>query len=96
MAEMVIGYLAWGALKLTSSLVSAGFKKLVGGDEESPLLEWSGDVVVKAHEKSQQQLTGGSSMRPSDMAPALSRALEVQQLEVGVEASNKEFFMLKS
>lgn len=78
-----MGNLAWGALKLTSSLVTAGFKKLVGLDEECPLLEWSGNVVYKAREKSHPRRIAGSSGRSLDMAP-FSRALEGQQREVGV------------
>lgn len=35
MAEVVVGYLARGALKLTASLVTAGFKKLVGNDNNT-------------------------------------------------------------
>lgn len=75
MAEILIGGLAWGALKLTSSLVSAGFDRLVGRDEDDPLVQWSGDVILKAHEKSP------SSRRSLDMAP-MSRALEAHQHEV--------------
>ncbi|CAM9505455.1 unnamed protein product [Scytosiphon promiscuus] len=55
MAEILIGSLAWGALRLTSSLVTAGFNKLIGSEDDSPLVEWSGDVVVRAHEISNQQ-----------------------------------------
>lgn len=82
MAEILIGGLAWGALKLTSSLVSAaGFKKLIGAEEDAAMVEWSGDVVLNAREKSQQQQALVSSMRLPDMAP-MSRALEAHQNEV--------------
>lgn len=82
MAELLIGGLAWGALKLTSSLVSAGFKRLIGVDEDTAMVEWSGDVVLKAREKShQQQAMIVSSRRSADMAP-MSRALEAHQHEV--------------
>ncbi|CAN0185850.1 unnamed protein product, partial [Ectocarpus fasciculatus] len=61
--------LAWGALRLTASLVTAGFKKLVGVEDESDaLVEWSGDVVLKARDKSRQTQQEGSG--------AASRALE--------------------
>lgn len=83
MAESLIGLLAWGALKLTSSLVSAGFKKLIGVDEDAAMVEWSGDVVLKASEKSHQQQQAVVSSRQSpDMAP-MSRAMEADQHEVG-------------
>eukprot|EP00752_Nemacystus_decipiens_P006605 g5942.t1 len=81
MAEILIGALAWGALKLTSSLVSAGFKKLIGVDEDAAMVEWSGDVVLKAREKSHQQQALVSSTRSPDTAP-FSRALEGHQHEV--------------
>ena len=91
MAEILIGGLAWGALKLTSSLVSAGFKKLIGADEDAAMVEWSGDVVVKAREKSHQQQALVSSGRSPDMAP-FSRALEGHQH--AVSASGIEGFAL--
>lgn len=74
---MVISSLAWGALKLTSSLVSAGFRKLLGMAEDAALVEWSGDVVLKAREKSHQVSRGLSQ------GLALgSRALGAHQREV--------------
>lgn len=91
MAELLIGGLAWGALKLTSSLVSAGFKKLIGADEDAAMVEWSGDVVVKAREKSHPQQALVSSGRSPDMAP-FSRALEGHQH--AVSASGIEGFAL--
>ncbi|CAM9871416.1 unnamed protein product [Ectocarpus sp. 13 AM-2016] len=54
---------AWGALRLTSSLLTAGFKKLIDVEDDSNgLIEWSGDVVRNAREKSRltkQQGKGG-------------------------------------
>lgn len=71
MAEILIGSLAWGALRLTSSLVTAGFKKLIGADDDSPLLEWSGDVVVKTRGVSNQYQHALSGSRGTqDKAPA--------------------------
>ncbi|CAB1105732.1 unnamed protein product [Ectocarpus sp. CCAP 1310/34] len=63
---------AWGALRLTSSLLTAGFKKLVGVEDESNgLIEWSGDVVLKARDKSlltkqQGRGDGSAAMRASE------------------------------
>lgn len=76
----MIAGVTWGALKLASSLVCAGFKKLVGADEDAAMIEWSGDVVLKAHDKSRQEQVAVSST-PSDMA-VVSRFLEAQQQEV--------------
>ncbi|CAM9388126.1 unnamed protein product [Ectocarpus fasciculatus] len=57
--------LAWGALRLTASLVTAGFKKLVCVEDESEaLLEWSGFVVEKAREKSRQTRQKGWGAAP--------------------------------
>ncbi|CAM9644246.1 unnamed protein product, partial [Ectocarpus sp. 12 AP-2014] len=58
--------LAWGALRLTAGLVTAGFKKLVGVEDESDaLVEWSGDVVLKARDESRrtQQRDFGAAAR---------------------------------
>lgn len=67
--------LAWGALRLTASLVTTGFKKLVGGEDESDaLVEWSGDVVLKARNKSRRTQQKGSG--------ATARALEQHSEEV--------------
>lgn len=68
--------LAWGALRLTASLVTAGFRKLVGvnKDESDALVEWSGDVVLKARDKSRRTKQRGSG--------ATSRALEQHSEEV--------------
>lgn len=89
MAEFLVDGLAWGALKLTSSIISAGFKKLasagvnrlIGGEEEdAAMVEWSGDIVLKAREKA-----AGVTTRPTQMAPA-SRAVEGLQQEVRARA----------
>lgn len=89
MAEFLVAGLAWGALKLTSSIVSAGFKKLassgvnrlIGGEEEdAAMVEWSGDIVLKAREKA-----AGVTTWPTQMAPA-SRAVEGLQQEVRARA----------
>eukprot|EP00752_Nemacystus_decipiens_P011519 g10228.t1 len=54
MAEASMGGLqSWGTLRLTSSLVVAGFKD--GVDADSPMLQqWGSAVVLGTHEKSQQ------------------------------------------
>lgn len=55
MADILIGGLGWGVLKLTSSLVMAGWKKITGDDSASEpnkaCLEWGGDIVIKAHDR---------------------------------------------
>lgn len=78
MAEALIGYLAWSALRLTSSLITAGFKKLVGSDEDPAMVKWSDDVVLTARNKQQQALSRRLS---PDMSPS-SRALAARQHEV--------------
>lgn len=64
--------LAWGALRLTSSLITAGFKKLVGIEDDRGLLTWSGDVVVKARDKSRQ---GIGPVSPQDEVRKKNRSL---------------------
>lgn len=76
MAEIFATTVAWGALKLASSLVTAGFKRIVGavsggGDEDTSLIDWSGDVVLTAREKtrwSKPSWRRSSSAAPSSMA----------------------------
>ncbi|CAB1104598.1 unnamed protein product [Ectocarpus sp. CCAP 1310/34] len=69
--------LAWGALRLTASLVTAGFKKLVGVEDESDaLVEWSGDVVLKARDTSRRTQQKGSD--------AAARAVEQHREETAL------------
>ncbi|CAM9600789.1 unnamed protein product [Ectocarpus sp. 4 AP-2014] len=78
--EPVFIPLAWGALRLTASLVTAGFKKLVGVENESDaLVEWSGDVVLKARDKSrrtQQKCSGAAARAVEQHREETQRGLE--------------------
>lgn len=74
MSEILVG-IAWGALRLVSSLAFRGFKKLLFADEEAPLIKWSGDVVLKAREKSRQVSRGQSEHQVSACVPAVGGAL---------------------
>lgn len=65
--EAVVPF-AWGALRLTASLLTAGLKALVGAEDESDaLIEWSGDVVLKSRDKSRRTKRQGKA----DAATAL-------------------------
>eukprot|EP00903_Cladosiphon_okamuranus_P016294 g15026.t1 len=84
---MVGSILAWGALKLVSSLVSEVFTKLAGDDNDASIVEWSGDVIYKASGKSQ------ASTRRSPCMAAFSQAQEASHPEMrrGLSGDRSEF-----
>lgn len=78
--------LAWEALKLISSMVFPDLGTLFGIGEDSAMLEWSRDIVLKARKKSHHG-SGGS-------IPSLLEALhdhrdEVRRSFLGINPSGK-------
>lgn len=92
MGEVILGSLVWGALKLTSSLISAGWQKLTGdsGDDDSQsgidtfVIDWGGDIVVKARDKQSSVVAHSREKLSSHSAPPFSAALEANRNEVHV------------
>lgn len=90
---------AWGALRLVASLITAGFQILVSEDKNKKgpsqvnfkLLEWSGDVIIYAHQKSDEQQADVSSTGSSDMTSPISRAVTTHQREVSASVRTALF-----
>lgn len=86
----------WGALKLTSSLISTGWSKLTGdsGNDDScstvdtRLVEWGGDIVMKARDKFGYVVAQTQKKCSSHLASPCSAALEANRGEVSVYTGN--------
>lgn len=66
--------LAWGVLRLMSRMILVDYITPVGTDEVSVELEWSGDVILKAHEKARLDARASS--------PTVSEALQAHTEKV--------------